>query len=130
MIRTRTELEEKIKDILGIDTISLLISKQITKYVTEHKWTYLEIGRALYYFFDVKEGDPTKSQGIGIVPYVMEDARKYFKEMEKRAAQQAKEAQESREKQQNIIVCNTLAKSRRKKRIVDIESIKEEDNSE
>jgi hypothetical protein len=60
----------------------------------------------------------------------MEDARKYFKEMEKRAAQQAKEAQESREKQQNIIVCNTVAKSRRKKRIVDIESIKEEDSSE
>lgn len=130
MIRTRTELEEKIKDILGIDTISLLISKQITKYVTEHKWTYLEIGRALYYFFDVKEGDPAKSQGIGIVPYVMEESRKYFKDMERRAAQQAKEAQESREKQQNIIVCNTVAKSRRKKRIVDIESIKEEDNSE
>lgn len=129
MIRTRVELENKIKEIFGIDTISLLISKQITKYVTEHKWSYLEIARALYYFYEVRGGDPSKSQGIGIVPYVMEDAKKYFKEMEKRVAQQTKAAQELRENEgRHTIVCNKVAKSRKRKNIVDIESIKEADN--
>ena len=104
MIRTRAELENKIKEIFGIDTISLLISKQITKYVTERKYTYLEIGRALFYFFEVQGGDITKCQGIGIVPYVMEDARKYFKDLEEKVERQTKEAQELKEKDSNIII--------------------------
>ncbi len=128
MIRTRAELENKIKEIFGIDTISLLISKQITKYVTERKYTYLEIGRALFYFFEVQGGDITKCQGIGIVPYVMEDARKYFKDLEEKVERQTKEAQELKEKDSNIIICNTTQKRKNRKRTINIENIKEAKN--
>lgn len=127
-IRTRAELENKIKEIFGIETISLLISKQITKYVTEHKYTYLEIGRALFYFFEIKQGDITKCNGIGIVPYVMEESRKYFKDLEHKAIMQAQEAQKLKEQEQNVIICNAPRKRRMKSRMVNIESIKEADD--
>lgn len=127
-IRTRAELEDKIKEIFGIETISLLISKQITTYVTEHKYTYLEIARALFYFFEIQQGDISKCRGIGIVPYVMEDARKYFRELERQAIQQAQEAQKLKEKEQSIIICKTTQKRRMKNRMINIESIKEADD--
>ena len=124
-IRTRKELEDKIKEIFGIDTISHLISKQITKYVTEHKYTYLEIGRALFYFFDIQNGDKSKCQGIGIVPYVMNDAKRYFEELEKRIARQAKEAQELKDREKNTIICNTPEKKKKRNRTINIQNIKE-----
>lgn len=127
-IRTRAELEDKIKEIFGIETISLLISKQITTYVTEHKYTYLEIARALFYFFEIQQGDISKCRGIGIVPYIMEDARKYFRELERQAIQQAQEAQKLKEKEQSIIICKTTQKRRMKNRMINIESIKEADD--
>lgn len=127
-IRTRAELEDKIKEIFGIETISLLISKQITKYVTEHKYTYLEIGRALFYFFEIQEHDTSKCNGIGIVPYVMEESRKYFRDLEREVARQAQEAQKAKEQEQNIIVCKTLQKRRPRNRMINIESIKEADS--
>lgn len=127
-IRTRKELEDKIKEIFGIETISLLISKQITTYVTEHKYTYLEIGRALFYFFEIQGGDITRCKGIGIVPYVMEDSRKYFRELERQAVLQAQEAQRLKEQEQNVIICKTPQKRRPKNRMINIESIKEADD--
>ena len=128
IIRTRAELENKIKEIFGIETISLLISKQITKYVTEHRYTYLEIGRALFYFFEIQNGDISKCHGIGIVPYVMEESRRYFRDLERQVALQTEEAQKSKEKEQNIIICNTPQKRRVKNRTINIENIKETDD--
>jgi hypothetical protein len=127
-IRTRKELEDKIKEIFGIETISLLISKQITTYVTEHKYTYLEIGRALFYFYEIQGNDTGKSKGIGIVPYVMEESRKYFRELERQAVLKAQEAQKLKEQEQNIIICTAPQKRRPKNRMINIESIKEADD--
>lgn len=127
-IRTREELEDKIKEIFGIDTISLLIKKQITTYVVEHEYTYLEIARALFYFYVVQEGDLSKARGIGIVPYVMADARKYFKDLERREIQQSLEAKKLQESVQPVIVCTTVGKKRRRQRSINIENIKEVDN--
>lgn len=126
-IKTRAELENKIKEIFGIETISLLISKQITKYVTEHKYTYLEIGRALFYFFEIQGHDTSKCNGIGIVPYVMEESKKYFRDLEREVARQAQEAQKMKEQEQNVIVCRTPQKRRPRNRMINIESIKEAD---
>ena len=127
-IRTRSELEDKIKEIFDIDTISLLISKQITMYVTEHKYTYLDIARALFYFFEVQNGDISKCKGIGIVPYVMNDAKKYFKELEAQTIQKELEAQRLKEKELSVVVCRNVPKRKVKNRMINIENIKEADD--
>ena len=90
-IRTRQDLEKKIKEIFEVDSISLLISKQISTYVTERHYTYLDIGRALFYFYEIKNGDKSKCSGIGIVPYVIEESRAYFQELERQIARQKEE---------------------------------------
>lgn len=127
-IRTRSELEDKIKEIFEIDTISLLISKQITSYVTEHKYTYLEIARALFYFFEIQGGDIGRCKGIGIVPYVMDDARKYFAELERQTIRQEQEAKKLREQELNITVCKSTPRRKSRNRMISIENIKEADD--
>lgn len=77
----RMILEEYIKDILEIDKISPLIKKQIKKYTEEDGMTYLEIRDTLKYFFELKNGNKTKAQGIGIVPYVYDEAKKYYQKI-------------------------------------------------
>ena len=125
-IRTRQELEEKIKEIFEVDSISLLISKQITTYVTERHYTYLDIGRALFYFYEVKNGDKSKCIGIGIVPYVIEESRAYFQELERKIARQKQEAKVQKENETKVVVCKEPREKRDKTKRINIESIKEE----
>lgn len=51
----------------------------IKKFLTEYKYTYGGILRALMYWFDVKHNSIEKSNGgIGIVPYIYEESQKYY----------------------------------------------------
>ena len=125
-IRTRQELEEKIKEIFEVDSISLLISKQISTYVTERHDTYLDIGRALFYFYEIKNGDKSKCSGIGIVPYVIEESRAYFQELERQIARQKEEAKAQKENETRIIICKSPREKREKIKKINIENIKEE----
>lgn len=52
-------------------------------YTTEKGYTYKGIFYALKYFYEVKKNDITKgNERIGIVPYVYEEAQKYFEDIE------------------------------------------------
>ena len=63
------------------------IRNQLTNYVENKKYSYEDIYNALYYFFDVKGNSIAKANGgIGIVPYVIEEAKEYFKEKKNVAA--------------------------------------------
>ena len=76
------QLEYYIKTIMGIDKISVLIKKQISKYY-EKGWSYKSIALTLKYFYEVKHGDPSKAVGIGIVEYVYDEAKAYYTQMQK-----------------------------------------------
>lgn len=128
MVMTRNDLEEKIKEILGIDTITLLIKNQITKYVTEYKWKYIDIARALYYFYVVQDGNISQARGIGIVPYVYQESKNYFIQLEKEKARKQKEIEKAKEVEQINIICNEIPKSKRKRKVIQIQDIKEDNN--
>ena len=126
---TRRDLENKIKEIYGINTISHLIDTQITNYVRNKGYTFLEIARALAYHFIINEGDISKANGIGIVPYVMEDARRYFAQEAARVQAQIKQAEEYKAKGNNTIVCQKrVKKPQRKKPFIDIGEIGVDNN--
>lgn len=58
---------------------------QITKYVESKKYTPKGIYFALKYFYEVKKNSWEKSNdGIGIVPYIYEESRKYWTEQERK----------------------------------------------
>lgn len=127
-IQTRKELEEKIKEIFETDSISILISKQISKYSTEYEWSYLDIGRALFYFFNIKNGDKSKSTGIGIVPYVIDEARQYFKKLEEDIERQKQMVNDSKKQQKQVILCERPQQKKNRKKHIDLSQFREEDD--
>lgn len=56
------------------------ITLQIKKYLQDYpNYTYSGIRRTLQYFYEVKKNPIEKSNGgIGIVPWVYEDAKRYY----------------------------------------------------
>ena len=61
-----------------VDYIDARIRKQIKQYREEYNYTYSGIRKALIYHYEIKGGDKSKANGgIGIVPYVYENAYNY-----------------------------------------------------
>ena len=78
----REKLEEYIKELFQISYIEPRVKAQIKKYVEEYNFTYSGMQKALYYHYEIKGGDKTKANGgIGIVPYVYQNAYNYFYEL-------------------------------------------------
>ena len=93
---TKAELLVFIADMLEIPECNTMILQQVHKYITEHGYKPIEIARALSFFVDVQGRTPEIKYGIGIVPHVMEDSRKYFKRLELQKAEQEKAAEKNK----------------------------------
>ena len=73
------KLEEYIKKLFSIDTISAKIKKQIHDFRQEYGYTYSGMLKTLYWWYEIKGNSIELSQeGIGIVPFVYNQAEKYF----------------------------------------------------
>ena len=74
----REKLEDYIKQLFNMPYIEPRVKAQIKKYVEELNFTYSGIQKALYYYYEIKNGDKSKANGgIGIVPYIYRDAYNY-----------------------------------------------------
>ena len=72
-------LNEYIMKLFNIPYVDARIQKQIKQYVEEYKYTYSGIKKTLTYFFEVKGNSIEKANGgIGIVPYVYQQAHNYY----------------------------------------------------
>jgi hypothetical protein len=75
----KEKLENYIKELFQISYIEPRVKAQIKKYVEEYNYTYSGMQKALYYHYEIKGGDKTKANGgIGIIPYVYQNAYNYF----------------------------------------------------
>lgn len=73
------ELEKYIKKILKIDTINAKIKKQIRDYRQEYNYSYSGMMKTLHWWYEIKGHTTELAQnGIGIIPYVYDDALKYY----------------------------------------------------
>lgn len=75
----KQELLDYIKSLLKVEELDGLIFKQIEKFTTEYNLTYIDIQNILIYFFEIQGNSTKEARGIGIVPYVMGDAREFYK---------------------------------------------------
>lgn len=74
-----TELDNYIIELFSADYVSARIRKQIKDMIDHYGFTYSGILGTLKYWYEVKGNQISKSNnGIGIVPYVYADARKYY----------------------------------------------------
>lgn len=73
------QLEKYIIELLRLDYVNARVRAQINKFHDENHYTYTGIQKSLMYFYEVKNNPVEKANGgIGIVPYVYEDARNYY----------------------------------------------------
>ena len=79
----KIELELYIKTLMHLDKITPLIKSQINKYYTENNYSYKSIMYTLKYFYERQNGDIKKAKGIGIVPFVYDEAKKYYEQLNK-----------------------------------------------
>lgn len=75
----KEQLEDYIKELFDTTYIDPRVRAQIKKYIEEFNYTYSGIRKALIYHYEIKGGDKSKANGgIGIVPYVYENAYNYY----------------------------------------------------
>lgn len=73
------ELAEYIKKIFGKDYLSSKVARQIRDYRRDFNFTFTGMKKALQWWFEIKGKSKEESnEGIGILPYIYEDAHRYF----------------------------------------------------
>ncbi|WP_239704949.1 hypothetical protein [Mammaliicoccus sp. E-M24] len=115
----RKKLIEYICKLFDIDAPTGFILKQIKEYHTEYNYRYYAIQLALEYFFVVKQNDTGKSKGIGIVPYIMEDAKEFYMNLARLKNEKYIEAETKTVK----VKTNKNRTNNRKKKLIDMEDI-------
>lgn len=109
------ELQQLIKDVMGIKTITPMISRQINKFVLDYNMTYKEIARCIVWYTEVAKQKLEPLYGIGMVVNVREQAAAYFKQLELDQQRQRKEAEKVVQYQDNNIIFNIKSLKHKKK---------------
>ena len=122
---TKKELCNIICQLLGCEECNALILRQINKYVNEHGWNYLEIARAFAYYVEIQGNVPDPKYGIAIVPFVMNDATKYYAKLQQQKEEQIKAAEQAKQTTNPKIVVNGASNSKKtiRKRTIDISKL-------
>lgn len=112
----RDELIRYICELYRIQTPNGFMLKQIKEFQDDYGYTLKGMELALRYFHDI-EGNSVDAKGIGIVPYIYEDARDYYRRMSdvKKASRNVVEMQEEK-----VEVVKFSNRNRRKSKIIDI----------
>lgn len=77
--KDREDLEKFIMELFNTTYVDPKVRKQIKQYVEDYHYTYSGIHKALVYHFDICGGSVEKANGgIGIVPYVYQNAYNYY----------------------------------------------------
>lgn len=78
--KDKQELEMYIKDLFGISSISVKIKKQMETFRKDNNYTYSGMRKTLKYFFEIRNNSIEKANGgIGIIPYVYDEAFSYWR---------------------------------------------------
>ncbi|MFO1442948.1 hypothetical protein KDN24_06920 [Bacillus sp. Bva_UNVM-123] len=113
------ELMEYISELFKVEYPSLVIKKQIKDMKSEgYKYKGMEL--ALRYFFETLDNRVQENTGVGIIPYIYEEAKRHYIKQKKIAESiQNLDSKESQE----MIVYISMDKNRRKSKKIDISAI-------
>lgn len=116
-----------IKKIYGSDYNYILIKKQVDNFKQEYGYTFSGMFKTLYWFYTINGGSIKDSHGIGIIPYVYNEAKEYFYQL-----YCTQKKNENKELRQPITHIYTIPSPRvyRPPHLIDIDSIEGEDNDE
>ena len=72
------ELDLYIMKLYDIAFVSPYMKKQIEKYRVEYQYSYTGMLRSLKYWYEIKKIPFDKTKGVGIIPYIYQDAYNYY----------------------------------------------------
>lgn len=79
----KLELCNYISEIFHLKSPGPANLSMIKKYHTENNYSYKSMYYALKYYFEIQHGSVEKAhERIGILPYIYDDAKKYYKKLE------------------------------------------------
>jgi len=124
----KEELKKYILNMFNYKGLGPKINSQIKKYRTELNFTYEGILKSLKYFYDIKGNSIEKANGgIGIVPYVYQEANNYYNKKELKTKSIEKRINKfkiSEENKKKIVVKRSdLIKDKKEKNTIDIDEI-------
>ena len=111
----RPDLEKMICEVMGITSITPMISKQINRYILDYDMSFKEIARCVVWYVEVFGGELSPVYGLGIIPNIREKAAAYFKQLELDQQKQAIEAKKIVEYQDNNIIFNIKSLKHKKR---------------
>ena len=111
----REKLYEYITKIYRIEMPTPFMMKQIKDYY-EAGYKYKGMELSLNYFYDTLGNRPQDGQGLGIIPYVYEDAKNHY-------IKQRKIADSVNTKTHEELTVEIDTNTKRKKNLIDIDSI-------
>ena len=122
---TKEELLGLIREVMGIKSITPMITKQINRFVVQDNMTYKDIARCIVWYTEVKGMTFDPVFGIAMVANIREQAENYFKQLELDQQNKAAEAKKVVEYQGNNIIFNikSLKHEKRKPKQLDIGDI-------
>lgn len=72
-------LENYIIQLFKLEYVTPKIRKQLNTFQEQYGYTYSGMHKALIYFYDIKGNSTEKANGgVGIIPYVYQDAYNYY----------------------------------------------------
>ena len=74
----RQKLLAYIDELFGKRVNFGVVTKQIKNYIDNYKYSYSGIHGTLYYCYAIKKQEINKAEGIGLVPYYYNEARRYW----------------------------------------------------
>lgn len=77
----REQLEMYIANLYGEDFCPPRLQQQIIKFETERGLTYSGMLKSLIYFYDIKNNPIPEYQSVGIIPYIYDEAKEYYKKL-------------------------------------------------
>lgn len=113
----RKELIDFILELFDIEKPTGLILKQIKNLHEEYGYRYKAIALTLDYFFNIQNHSTENARGIGIVPYVYDEASDFYKNL-KRIEKQHKDIEETETKV--VTIKKTKENKRRKHKTINM----------
>lgn len=118
-----SEIYRYLKEDVGISYDYRQCENQRRRFVEKIGYTNEGILNALKYFYGVKKESPQKSGNrIGIVPYVYDDAKVYYEELEKKQ-RKIKEDIQKQMKEEKIVIHVYTPEKETDKGFIDLDSI-------
>lgn len=114
----RQELIDYICKLFRIDVPTGMILKQIKDFQTDYKYTLKGMELSLRYFHETLDNSVQQGSGIGIIPFVYEDAKNHYIKQQSIA-----KSLENLNKTEEVVVYIDPNKYKRKSKKIDITAI-------